>query len=270
MIDGGLIDDGVRDSVFPLIDGENIDDLKVVDLKKALGLRGLKKSGLKGELKERLRQDLISHSVESHSDASISSEEHKGTSTILPNLPSFKPINHSSGFKVYSTEGKLFCDFLDSAYDEAVKWRKNVFKIPSGKAGKEFIKLQSQWLSKFNNEDSFMGISLKVVMTLPMILLQKPSASSKAKDHSQALSRRIKWLKDGELQRLLSECRSIQRQLRPKTMLLFVFLAKNLIVVSYHYPRKSFEICRRSIQPLQIYNQVAYSMVPLLTFAIYL
>ncbi len=86
---------------------------------------------------------------------------------------------------------------------------------PSG----EFIKLQSQWLSKFNNEDSFMGISLKVFMTLPMILLQKPSASSKAKDHSQALSRRIKWLKDSELQRLLSECRFIQRQLRPKTTL---------------------------------------------------
>jgi hypothetical protein len=64
MIDGGLIDDGVRDSGFPLIDGKNIDDLKVVDLKKALGLRGLKKSGLKGELKERLRQDIISHSVE--------------------------------------------------------------------------------------------------------------------------------------------------------------------------------------------------------------
>ncbi|CAB4008017.1 Hypothetical predicted protein [Paramuricea clavata] len=167
---------------FPLIDGKNIDDLKVVDLKKALGLRGLKKSGLKGELKERLRQDIISHSVESLSDTSISSEEHNGTSTILPNLPSFKPINHSSG-----------------------------------KAGKEFIKLQSQWLSKFNNEDSFMGISLKVFMTLPMILLQKPSVSSKAKEHSQALSRRIKWLKDGELQRLLSECRSIQHQLRPKT-----------------------------------------------------
>ena len=36
-------------------------------------------------------------------------------------------------------------------------------------------------------------------------------------NHSQALSRRIKWLKDGELQRLLSECRSIQHQLRPKT-----------------------------------------------------
>ena len=106
MIDGGLIDDGVRDSGFPLIDGKNIDDLKVVDLKKALGLRGLKKSGLKGELKERLRQDIISHSVESLSDTSISSEEHNRTSTILPNLPSFKPINHSSGFRVYSTEGK--------------------------------------------------------------------------------------------------------------------------------------------------------------------
>ena len=53
-------------------------------------------------------------------------------------------------------------------------------------------------------------------MTLPMILLQKPSASSKAKDHPQALVRRMDGLKIGDFSLLLSECRNIQQQLQPK------------------------------------------------------
>ena len=101
-------------------------------------------------------------------------------------------------------------------YDEAVKWRKNMFKVPSGKSGKDFITLQSEWLMRFNNEDVFMGIALKVYMTLPMILLQKPSASSKAKDHSQALLRTMDCLKKGDFTLLLSECRNIQQQIQPK------------------------------------------------------
>ena len=65
-------------------------------------------------------------------------------------------------------------------------------------------------------EDAFMRIAVKVYLTLPMILLQKPSASSKVKDQSEALIHRMEWLKNGHFSRLLSECRNIQRQLRPK------------------------------------------------------
>lgn len=40
--------------------------------------------------------------------------------------------------------------------------------------------------------------------------------SSKAKDNSQALTRRTtEWLQNGDLNRLLSECRKIQSNLRP-------------------------------------------------------
>ena len=86
-------------------------------------------------------------------------------------------------------------------------------KFHPGKRERTLLNLS---LNGFNNEDAFMGITLKVYLTLPMILLQKPSASSKAKDHSQALIRRMEWFKNGDYSRLLSECRNIQRQLRPK------------------------------------------------------
>ena len=48
-------------------------------------------------------------------------------------------------------------------------------------------------------------------MILPTILLQKPSARSKAKDHSLALSRRIEMWKKGELNELMREVRHIQK-----------------------------------------------------------
>jgi hypothetical protein len=107
-----------------------------------------------------------------------------------------------------------FCNFVLSSYEEAMKWRKNLFKVPSGKAGKDFINLLSEWLMRFNNEDAFMGVSLKVYLILPNLLLQKPSSSLKEKEHSQALNRRIEWLRNGELQRILTECRNIQDNLR--------------------------------------------------------
>ena len=53
-------------------------------------------------------------------------------------------------------------------------------------------------------------------MILPIILLQKPSARSKAKDHSEALLRQIDWFQSGDIERLIAEGREIQRRLKPK------------------------------------------------------
>ena len=51
-------------------------------------------------------------------------------------------------------------------------------------------------------------------MPFPMILLQKPSCRSKAKDNSMSLLRRIEWFQNGNFDRLLAECREIQRNLK--------------------------------------------------------
>ena len=74
----------------------------------------------------------------------------------------------------------------------------------------------ADWLAKFNGDSDFKCIALKVFMILPIILLQKPSATSKAKDHSDALLRQIDWFNDGNIEGLIVECRDIQCRLRPE------------------------------------------------------
>ncbi len=53
-------------------------------------------------------------------------------------------------------------------------------------------------------------------MVLPILLLQKPSSTSKEKNHSEILAKRIEKLKNGGLEETISESRNIQRNLRPR------------------------------------------------------
>ena len=50
-------------------------------------------------------------------------------------------------------------------------------------------------------------------MILPNLLLQKPSAKSKSKDHSKLLENRIKLWDEGNIQAILDEATTIQNKL---------------------------------------------------------
>ena len=67
---------------------------------------------------------------------------------------------------------------------------------------------------QFNGVSKLNGIALKVFMILPALMLQKPSQKSKAKDHSECLSRRLNQWKAGEVELLGREVRKIQTSLR--------------------------------------------------------
>ena len=135
---------------------------------------------------------------------------------FIPYLLAYEKIITEPTRSIYGYDGNYFSNLIESFYDEGVFWKKNVFEIPSGKAGKAFIRLQTEWLSKFNTDTNFKRISLKVFMILPIILLQKPSARSKAKDHSEALLRCTDWFQSGDIERLIAEGQEIQRRLKPK------------------------------------------------------
>ena len=49
-------------------------------------------------------------------------------------------------------------------------------------------------------------------MTLPSLLLQKPSRNNKAKDHSKALEDKLKLRNEGKLDMLVKEARTIQNR----------------------------------------------------------
>jgi hypothetical protein len=53
---------------------------------------------------------------------------------------------------------------------------------------------------------------LKAFIVLPSLILQKPSATSKSKEHSTAMQRRLTLWKQGGLNLLMKEVRSIQNR----------------------------------------------------------
>ena len=63
---------------------------------------------------------------------------------FIPDLPAYEKIITEPTRSIYGYDGNYFSSLIESFYDEGVFWRKNVFKIPSGKAGKAFIKLQTE------------------------------------------------------------------------------------------------------------------------------
>ena len=60
-------------------------------------------------------------------------------------LPSCSQPNFQWGSK----DGKAFCDMIDEAYDDIVHWKRNIFLLPSGAAGKSFIQEITRLLLAF-------------------------------------------------------------------------------------------------------------------------
>ena len=134
--------------------------------------------------------------------------------TILPNLPSFDPVRPYLTKNFSNLSGEEFSKLVDNVYNEITQWRKNLFKLPSGKAAKSFIIELTTWLDHFNRNTEFQAVALKVCMVLPSLLLQKPSRESKAKDHIKKLEERLQLWNEGRLGQLLQEGRTIQKRLK--------------------------------------------------------
>ena len=102
-----------------------------------------------------------------------------------------------------------------SFYEKVVFMKRNLFNLPSGNAGKLFIREVTFWLKQFNSSNSkYNSMAMKVFMVLPGLLLQKPFQASKCKDHTEALSRRLEMWKRGDRKGLGDEVYYIQKQLK--------------------------------------------------------
>ena len=106
-----------------------------------------------------------------------------------------------------------FSAILEATFAEVIHWRRNCFTVPLGKAGKEFVAELSKLYLAFASASALESVALKATIVLPILLLQKPQQASKTKDHISCLERRLKLWKDGDLNKLLLECRVIQGRL---------------------------------------------------------
>ena len=104
---------------------------------------------------------------------------------------------------------------MNAAYEEIVFWRKNIFKLPSGAAGKNYVREMTRLIQIFTGENNpISDIALKAVMLMPALLMQKPSRKSNAKQHSQYLAKRLESWNAGKFDELVREGRDIQQKLR--------------------------------------------------------
>lgn len=152
------------------------------------------------------------HSITSHVPEDLENKDNNGTTEIRPNLPDANVLPSYLAKKKlwgFSTTGAL-CQEVNRIYDEIVHFKRNIFNVPSGRAGKDFIMELVSWLRHFNNNTDMNSIALKAFMVLPTLILQKPSPKSKAKEHSAAIERRLKLWKQGDLTTLIKEIKFIQ------------------------------------------------------------
>ena len=103
---------------------------------------------------------------------------------------------------------------LNFIYEKIVYWRRNLFKLPSGKSGKDYIKECSRLIRAWSSKSALRPISLKALMIMPSLLLQKPSRVSKSKDHVESLKRRITLWEKGDIIDIFKECVTIQQRLK--------------------------------------------------------
>ena len=111
-------------------------------------------------------------------------------------------------------DGSSATDIIQSCYEEVVHWRRNIFKVPTGKAGNQFVRELSRLFRGYAEGSALESISLYAVMLMPALLLQKPHSKSKSKEHVTHLERRLALWTNGEFDELLAEGRTIQQNLR--------------------------------------------------------
>ena len=132
-------------------------------------------------------------------------------SAIQPNLPDYEVFPTEIKNKTWGNISyESLCDTINIIYDDIVHFRRNIFNVPSGRAGKAFIEELTFWIKQFNSNSVLNSVALKAFMVLPTLILQKPSATSKSKEHSAAIERRLKLWRQGDLDLLLKEVRFIQ------------------------------------------------------------
>ena len=127
-------------------------------------------------------------------------------------LPAYMEMS-TPCFTWRSHNARLFTDILEVTYCEVIHWRTNCFPVRVGKLGNNFVQELSRLSQAFGAAYALESIALKAVMVFPVLLLQKPYKTSKAKDHINCLERRLVAWKGGHLNDLLMEGRTLQQRL---------------------------------------------------------
>ena len=133
------------------------------------------------------------------------------TASQPESLPDFVVVQPAT-FKWGETEGEAFRQDIQESYNQILHWRRNLFKVPSGQAGKSFVRELTRMFKSYAEASVFECVALQAAMFVPALLLQKPHPKFKAKEHSVHLNRKLKQWMNANIIDLLNEGRVIQQR----------------------------------------------------------
>ena len=102
---------------------------------------------------------------------------------------------------------------LSNIYDEIAHWRRNLFKVTSGKQSKLFVIELARLFQSYADQSALEAVALKAAMILSTLVLQKPFRTSKSKDHIACIKRRMNHWHASNFKAILEEGRAIQGRL---------------------------------------------------------
>jgi hypothetical protein len=147
---------------------------------------------------------------------------------ILSLPPRVIPLSQPS-FVWGDLDSYSFMQSVRAAYSEVHHWKMKLFAVPYGRVGKRFVAELSRLFRAYAESSELEEIALTAASIMPVLLLQNPAPSSKPKDHSRYLERRLDLWDKGDINSLVIEGRAIQFRL-PK---------------SYHSKRHQDSLARR-------------------------
>ncbi|CAM1294773.1 Uncharacterised protein r2_g398 [Pycnogonum litorale] len=162
-----------------------------------------------------VKEDIHSESIPNVGDEGMCAKTGSSEVRMLNgnNLPQYEEMSKSS-FVWGEVSNDAFENNLDQAYITVMHWRKNTFCLPTGKEGNRFIDELTRLFTAYAEATSIERIALKAIVVFQALMLQKPSAKSKTRDHIKCLSRRmISWQKS-EIKDLVIEGKTIQKNLK--------------------------------------------------------
>ncbi|CAM1325554.1 Uncharacterised protein r2_g3445 [Pycnogonum litorale] len=127
-------------------------------------------------------------------------------------LPTFNPASESPYIMGELNKESLETQ-IEDAYKEIVKWQQNLFILPRGKCGSDFVKELTKILSSFAEGAAMEKISVKAALVMQALLLQKPHSKADLQSNKQCLIRRLNQWSKGEIKEIVKEGKIIQNHL---------------------------------------------------------
>ena len=139
----------------------------------------------------------------------------KQTNTVLTSSEiSDNPILNQEVNEVEQPE--TFFVKIERLYEELVYWKRNLFEIPTGNAGKEFINELTSYVNQWCSNAPDRAVAIKIVMILPQLMLPRTSLKAKSSENKHNLERRLELWKNNEIDELIYECKTIQQRISQK------------------------------------------------------